>query len=254
MRLPRLASPLILVLALGLSATPAVASTIVVPNFNTSNVGNALDGTDPGSFTARVQQMFGPGQFASIGSPIAIDQMAFRAVPGTGGLTTAADLVDIYLSTSPRLPNLNGGPAALMSMTFADNVGPDSTVVYHGPLAWSTPGCQAVPTCPFDLTLSFQRPFFYNRLQGSLLLDLFVTNLHGSGPGSTDAVDFGQNNPPYGSIASIIGFIGDTTALNFDAGGDITQFRYTALPEPATMTLVLSGLGAAAAARRRRKS
>ena len=248
MRIPRLAS--LLILALALFNNPAIASTIVVPNSNASTVGNTTDGSDDDALglSLRAQQMFGSGQFTSIGSPILIDQFAWRATPGSGPTTGSAAMVDIYASTSPRFPNLNGGPSLLMSTTFADNLGPDNTLVYHGPLAWSSPGCPDGPTpCPFDIFFNFQTPFLYNPLQGRLLLDIFITNL-GGGSGEVDAVHFGDG---FGSVASLIALAGDAVG-EFENGGDITQFRFTAVPEPATMTLMLSGLGALAARRRYR--
>jgi hypothetical protein len=150
--------------------------------------------------------------------------------------------VDIFLSTSPRFPGN-------MSTVFADNVGPDNTRVYHGPLSLNGAGCPAGPTpCPFTVNFTFQTPFLYNRLQGSLLIDLFITDFAPS-VGELDAVDF---SPNVGPVAGLINFADQASGF-FDAGGDVTQIRFTAVPEPATMTLLLSGLGGAAAARRRNR-
>ena len=247
MRIPKLA--FLLILALALFSTPAIASTIVVPNPNATTVGNAQDGSEGETgLSFRAQTIFGNGQFMSIGSPILIDQFAWRAVPGTGPVSSTAAMIQIYASTSARFPNLNGGPSSLMSTTFADNLGPDNTLVYQGPFALSSPGCAAGPTpCPFDLFVNFQTPFLYNPLQGRLMLDIFVTNLN-AGSGVVDAIDFGPN---FGPVATVIALAGDASGF-FEPGSDITQFRFTAVPEPATMTLMLSGLGAFAALRRYR--
>jgi hypothetical protein len=248
MRIPRLA--FLLILAVGLFTTPAVASTIVVPNANASTVGNSSDGSEgETAISFRLQTMFGSGQFSSISSPILIDQFAWRTSPGTGPFSGTAAMVDVYASTSPRFPNLNGGPSLLMSSTFADNLGPDNTLVYHGPIALSSPGCPAGSTpCAFDVIFNLQTPFLYNPLQGRLLLDIFITNLNADGVGELDEVSFGDG---FGPIASLIALAGNA-AGEFQHGGDITQLRFTAVPEPATMTLMLSGLGAFAARRRYR--
>lgn len=249
MRLPKFALAIILTLV---AASPALASSIVVPNGLTNTVGNSDDGTELGLLPpVRLQQLYGSGQFASIGGPLLIDQFAFRVTPGSGPFHIEIGNMDLYMSTSPRFPNLNGGAAALMSTTFAENVGPDNTLVYHGPVSWVSPGCpvNGSTPCAFDLLVTLQTPFYYDPSQGRLLTDFFITGLNGLLPGATDAVDFGEG---FGSVASLVGLQGDPVASDFSHGGDITQFRYTAVPEPATMTLLLTGLGAAGLARRRR--
>ena len=251
MRLPRPVFLLLFALVVGVSATPARAGTIVIPNFNTTNLGNTTDGSDPGlvGISLRLQQLFGPGQFLSIGSPILIDQFSFRPTPGSGSASIGAANVDIFLSTSPRFPN-NAGGNPLMSTVFADNVGLDNTLVYSGPLAVNGAGCPAGPNpCPFTLNFTFQTPFLYNPLKGSLLIDLFITDFAAS-TGELDAVDF---SPNFGPVAGLINVAGQASG-EFDPGADITQIRFTAVPEPATMTLLLSGLGVAAVRRRNRKT
>ena len=249
MRLPKLVFAIILTAI----ASPALASSfVVVPNNRATTVGNSQDNTELGLLPpVRLQQLYGNGQFASIGSPILIDQFAFRVKPDTGAFHIDMANLDLYMSTSPRFPNLNGGAAALMSTTFADNVGPDNTLVYHGPVSWVSPGCpvNGLTPCAFDLLVTLQTPFYYDPSQGRLLTDFFITGLNGLAGGATDAEDFFDG---FGSVASLVGLQGDLVASDFSHGGDITQFRYTAVPEPATMTLLLTGLGAAGLARRRR--
>ena len=77
-----------------------------------------------------------------------------------------------------------------MSTTFADNVGPDNTLVFSGPFTAASPGCpQNLPVCPFDININFTTPFLYNPMQGRLLLDLKVTGYFGV-DGEGDAVSF----------------------------------------------------------------
>ncbi|HUL73781.1 MAG TPA: PEP-CTERM sorting domain-containing protein [Vicinamibacterales bacterium] len=246
MRLHRL----VLLLAFVSVGAPALASSfVVVPNNRASTAGNGTDSVGPGAEPdTRFQELYGGGQFLPIGSPILIDQFAWRVAPGTGVFDATFANVDLYMSTSPRFPNLNGGASALMSETFADNVGPDNTLVYHGPVTMVSPGCAGPAPCPFDLVVTLQTPFFYDPLQGRLLLDFRVSGIFGVVHSFWDDDDYGGG---FGSIASVGGPLG-AIAGDFSASGDITQFRYTAVPEPATMTLLLTGLGAAAAARRRR--
>lgn len=246
---------LALLFAFTVIGSPALASSIVVPNAQATSVGNALDSVGAPDPDVRFQELFGSGQFLSlVNGPILIDQFAFRLAPGTGGINVSLANVDLFMSTSQRFPNLNGGAAALMSSTFADNVGPDNTLVYHGPVHFSSPGCPVNGTtpCAFDLVLTLQHPFLYDPNQGRLLMDFSVSGISGQ-TAYFDSMDFAGFPTPYGSIASVSAPLGSTSG-HFGADGDITQFRFTSVPEPATMTLLVVGLGAAAAALRRRAS
>lgn len=237
-----------LVFLFAVSCLAAFGSTIVVPNFNTTNVGNDTDSTEPGTLPdIRVQTLLGSGQFASVGGPILIDQLSLRAVPGTGPDDFSVTSLSLSLSTSPKFPN-TGGP--LMSTTFADNVGPDNTLVFSGPFTAASPGCAGPAVCPFDINFNFTTPFLYNPTQGRLLTDLTLIGFTGV-DGEGDAVSF--PGPNGGSVASVFGLLGDTSGdLSF--GGDIFQFRYTAAPEPAAGALLFIGAAALALMRRHRSA
>jgi len=228
------------------SSLAAFGSVIVVPNSNTSVVGNETD-TISGTGDFRDQELLGSGQFASVGGPILIDQLSYRAVPGTGPVDFSMTVFNLFLSTSPKFPN-TGGP--LMSATFADNVGLDNTLVYSGPATFHSNGCAGPAVCPFDVSVTFTTPFLYNPTQGRLLLDLKVTGFSGVN-GALDAVSF--LGPNGGSVASVGGGLNATTG-GFDFDGDIVQLRYTAVPEPASGALIVIGATALAVMRRRRAS
>jgi PEP-CTERM motif len=249
MRIPKLFLAPVFVLGFVSLASPSFASTIVVPNGATSTPGNTTDGadmTDP--LTIHVQLLIAAGQFASAGNLLLIDQMAWRSAPDKGPFSMSVGSFDISASTSTRVTN----PAnpAFLSLTFADNIGPDNTPVFHGGGTFSSPGCSGPAPCPFDVLFNFQTPFLYDRLAGNLLLDMVIRDLHTIiKDGALDAVSFDT----FGPMAAAIGLVGSPTALGTDTGGDVTRFRVTAVPEPATMTLLVSGLGAIAATRKRRK-
>jgi hypothetical protein len=231
----------------GASCLAAFGSTIVVPNANTSVVGNDTD-SSAGSGDFRSQELLGAGQFASVGGPILINQLSFRAVPGTGPLDFSMTSLNLYLSTSPKFPN-TGGP--LMSTTFADNVGPDNTLVFSGLFTAASPGCAGPGVCPFDINVNFTTPFLYNPTQGRLLLDFKVTGYSGV-DGKTDAVIF--SGPNGGSVANVSGALNSTTGV-FNFGDDIVQLRYTAaVPEPTPGALVFIGAAALALMRRHRSA
>ena len=250
-RAPPMRSLIVLIGLISVSS-PALASSIVVPNNRAATVGNDTGSIGPGlEPDVRSQQLFGSGQFLSVVSgPILIDQFAFRVAAGTGPFNATLANLDVYISTSQYFPNLGGGAALLMSTTFSTNVGPDNTLVYHGPVTLVSPGCAGPAPCPFDLTVNLTTPFLYNPLQGRLLVDFFVRGPNGIIASFFDADNYGSG---FGSIATVTGAFAATTG-DLGHGGDITQFRYTAVPEPATMTLLLTGLGVAARLRRRVKS
>jgi len=231
------------------SCLAAFGSVIVVPNANTSTAGGQTDTAD-GTGDFRIQELLGSGQFASIGGPILIDQFSYRAAPGTGPLPFTITSFNVYLSTSSKFPNTSG---PLMSTIFADNVGPDNTLVYSGPFTANSPGCAGPAVCPFDVSVTFTTPFLYNPSQGRLLLDLNITGFTG-GTGKFDSVSFvGPPSGTGGSIATLDGGLLDATGhVNFS--GDIVQLRYTAIPEPASGVLVFMGAAALAVMRRRRAS
>jgi hypothetical protein len=231
------------------SCLAAFGSVIVVPNANTSVVGNSTDTTESGpAFDFRAQMLFGADQFASVGGPILIDQLSLRDAPGTGPNDFSMTLLNLYLSTSPKFPNTSG---PLMSTTFADNVGPDNTLVFSGPVTVSSPGCAGPAVCPFDININFTTPFLYNPTLGSLLLDLKVTGYSGV-DGEGDAVSF--SGPNGGSVANVFSDGLNETTGGFDFGGDIFQLRYTAAPEPAAGALVFIGAAALALMRRHRSA
>jgi hypothetical protein len=148
--------------------------------------------------------------------------------------------MNLFLSTSPKFPNTSG---PLMSTTFADNVGADNTLVFSGPLSFSSPGCAGPSVCPFDMSVNFTTPFLYNSTQGRLLLDLKISGFSGVG-GALDAVSFiGPPGGTGGSIASLNGGLNDTAGI-LSFGDDIVQLRFTAaVPEPTSAALLLIGGG-----------
>ena len=112
-----------------------------------------------------------------------------------------------------------------MSSTFADNVGPDNTHVYSGPVSFSGQACavNGTASCSFDYVVNFSTPFLYNPASGRLLMDFFVSGFSDGQSGAFDAEDFSNLPSPYGSVATINGLINSATGT-FSAGGDITRF------------------------------
>jgi hypothetical protein len=138
----------------------------------------------------------------------------------------------LSLSTTSRSPTT-------LSPTFADNIGPDHTLVlFRDPLTLTTANLPGPGnTRQFDLTFPFQRPFLYDPAVGNLLAEFQ------SGPpattGDTIFFDLVAGDPTVNAVAAF----GSSTATTGDVLGIglITQFTVQAVPEPSTFALL--GLG-----------
>jgi hypothetical protein len=150
----------------------------------------------------RLQEVIGSGQFPG---PIVITGIRVRSAPGTGPVSLNYASYKITLSTTQAYPNtVNGHP--LPSVTYANNVGPDATVVYNAAVSGSSPGCAAPGPCPFDLAIAFTTPFSYDPSKGRLLVDLVNSAVTGTPTGSLDGVGF-----PDSITSSITTVSGDPT-------------------------------------------
>jgi hypothetical protein len=112
----------------------------------------------------RYQQVFDAGQFSRLtpGGGL-INRIAFRGHgPGTPFTGTVPQL-QVNLSTTNKSPDN-------LSSTFAENVGPDDTQVFSGPLQTAVT-FTGNPT-NFEVVINFTTPFNYDPAKGNLLLDV----------------------------------------------------------------------------------
>ena len=184
--------------------------------------GNTGTNTSVAGFSGsiRYQELLGPQQLGS--GTIIINQIAFRAYAGTGPLTFTMANMAVYLSTSPLFPNIDNG-RTLMSTTFANNVGPDNTLVFSGPTNVNSPGCAGPSPCAFDVVIPLSTPFVYNPALGSLLVDLQSTGFNATA-GSFDDALFPY--PPGGAVATVSGTLGSPTGT-LSTSGHVMQVSYT---------------------------
>ncbi len=202
------------------SCALALGATVTVPGAWSSNAGTSEPLPILSNSTLRDQELIGPEQFGS-GTALLITKIGFRAFPGSGPLSATATSLVVHLSTSPLFPNTDNGRVQ-MSTTYANNVGPDDTVVYSGPAILSSPGCAGPAPCAFDQQLTLTTPFLYNPTLGSLLVDLQYTGYTATA-GSLDGALFPL--PPGGGVAHVSGVSGATGT--FAPIGHVLQFTYT---------------------------
>jgi hypothetical protein len=185
---------------LAATCTAAIGQTIVVPGLQTTAAGNLA--IPVGAKASHFQEIIGGGQFPG---PIIITSIRVRSAAGTGPVTFNYASYKVTLSTTQAYPNTNNGHT-LPSVTYANNVGPDATTVYNGPVSASSPGCAAPGPCPFDLTLPLTTAFSFDPSLGRLLVDVVSSAATGTPTGSLDGVGF-----PDSSSSTIASVSGDPT-------------------------------------------
>jgi hypothetical protein len=192
------------------ACTAAFGDTLVVPNSQATAPGNV--GLPVGSKANRLQEVVGGGQFPG---PIVITGIRVRSAPGTGPVSLNYASYKITLSTTQAYPNTNNGHT-LPSVTYANNVGPDATVVYNAAISGSSPGCAAPGPCPFDLAVAFTTPFSYDPSKGRLLVDVVNSTATGTPTGKLDAVGFPDSTSS--TVASVSGDPAQATGFLLVAG------------------------------------
>jgi hypothetical protein len=124
--------------------------------------------------TMRYQQVYSSSLFTNVDPRfIYLPTLQFFIGTTNGFSPWTIPNMQVNLSTTSK-------SAESLSITFAENVGTDDTVVF-GPGSYTFPG----PGNQFSgfLLLQFSKPFLYNPALGNLLLDVRI--LDGSGPPDT---------------------------------------------------------------------
>jgi hypothetical protein len=232
-----------MVCAVALALGPAIggkakADLIVVPNANAAVAGNT-DNRFPFLVNGgmRYQQVFAASQFAALGGPQLVTDMALRngifvAQPFTATIAS----IQIALSTTALAPDA-------LSATFANNIGADNKQVFSGSLTLSsTNGPGPGNTHVFDIVIHFDTPFLYDPAQGNLLLDV----RNNSGADAFVGSDFFDAVTAAGDpVSRVFGPEGDPNATvgALDTLGLIVQFgtASTVVPEPSSLVLLSVG-------------
>ena len=241
---------------LGVSST--WAAVVVVPNADAANGGDA-QGPAPfafyGSTGSHDQVIYPSSQFGGFNGPESISSIQFRPFPGSSVSAFSAGTFSISnVTISLSTTSVSEQGANVLSATYASNEGADDAVVYSGPLTLTTTDTNVAggTTKIFDYSVVLQNPFIYNPSLGNLLLDVNIpagATVSGAGFGF---VTFDEVNDVGDGVASIVtgsGALGSTGI--FSTAGPITQFSFSAVPEPASAAALCVGLGGVLLRRKR---
>jgi hypothetical protein len=161
----------------------------------------------------RLQEVYGASLFPA--QPIMIREIRLRpsAVYGRAFSATISNL-QINLSTTARQPDG-------LSVSFADNVGANDTVVFHGAIALSSAfvGPASGPKA-FDIVVPLTTPFLYDPAGGNLCVDW--RNYSGS---TATFVDAGGSTTDHASRGFAIG-ANSTGATTLDTGAEVLQIIF----------------------------
>jgi hypothetical protein len=191
----------------------------VVPAGLDSREGNG--GSSSLSERLRLQEVYRASDFPM--NVIRITELRFRPSVdfGTGVFSDVVSNIVLKLSTTTRQPDN-------LSTTFAQNIGPDETIVYSGALPIQTQfSGPANGPKNFDIVVPLQRPFVYNPNLGNLLFDIqnlsgarirYVVDAEGSADGASRVISLDPNA---------------ATAITADTGADVLAIAYQVVSEAA---------------------
>lgn len=206
------------VFAISLISTAAAAhgAELVVPG-SLENVEGNQSNAFPFNrgISYRYQQVYSASEF-NPSDPVLITEIRFRPDFNAGSSFSAIlPDVQVNMSTTTTAPDA-------LSSTYAENIGPDDTVVSSGPLPLSSDTTGAGPF-DFDIVIPLSTPFLYDPQQGNLLLDI---RNYGGGVWTTafDAEDTIGDSSSRVSTNHIVGDVNSPTAALNDSWGLVTQF------------------------------
>jgi hypothetical protein len=180
----------------------------------------------------RYQQVYDHSQFAGfVAGGEYITQIAFRVHSPGIAFNASISTLQVNLSTTQKAPEA-------LSATFADNIGPDNTVVFpvasvdfSTSVAGPADGPQA-----FDLVLTFATPFHYDPAQGNLLVDIRNSSGTTHDPANDQQIDAVSTGGDSTSRVYNLGDVSAATAgqtgsgFQMDTFGAVTRFISTAAP------------------------
>jgi len=220
---------------LTLMASAAWCFTIVVPDSLEDVDGNShMGGTYPDGM--RYQQVYDASQFTALSGSDWITHVHLRPDQDNG--EPFASTMDIEF----RLSTTSAGPDSL-STTFADNIGPDETVVFSGQWVLSSSDTGPGPR-DFDIELALTTPFAYDPSVGNLLIDVFLYS-------AFDCTDIDAEATAGDSVSAVQNSDIFSPTGQIATNGLVTQF--TIVPEPSGAVVLGAGIICLALLRRLRQ-
>ena len=196
------------------------AQVIVVPNAQATNDGNASATTPTGAASVRSMRIFDASQFAALSGPSFLTQFAWRPDRILGQSGPHSVNLRIYASTTTR-------SVAGLSMTFADNLGADNTLVFNGTLNWTTGNLPGPGnTRQFDIVFPCTTPFLYDPAAGNLLLDMQLSD---DGQSQSITIDTVEGNPTAREIVNTTSSTAVTASFVLPFV-QVVQFTFEPLP------------------------
>jgi hypothetical protein len=208
---------IVLSVFLGLCVTVDLrAQVIVVPNALATNDGNGSGTSTAGPASVRWLHIYDASQFGALSGPSFLTQFAYRPDGILGQSGPRSLTLRIYASTTSRT-------VAGISTTFAENLGPDNTLVFDGTVNMTTENLPGPGnTRQFDYVYTFTTPFLYDPAAGNLALDLQI-----EASGSAITHDTVSGDPAIGRVFSA----GSSTAATGDIrAAHVTQFTFEPPP------------------------
>ena len=211
---------------LGLCVGKTIAASVVAPSENATTPGGGSLGPFGQSGSRYLFVLNGSDFLSAMPEGSLITAVAFRLNESvTAPVQVVVPQLEVWMSTSPVTSQ------TATSRTFAENIGPDETVVFRGDARFASAASPVIPK-PFDLAISLDNPFYYNPRNGSLSIDLRVP-VRADEPVVIDAS---------GGAATIAGALG-SDFNNSKFLGAVVEVQFTTVPEPTTLVLLISGGG-----------
>jgi hypothetical protein len=188
------------------------AQVVVVPNTLATNDGNGTSTSAAGPRSVRWLESYDASQFGALSGPSFLTKFAYRPDRIRDQSGPRSWTLRVYASTTSR-------SGAGLSTTFAENLGPNNTLVFDGTVNLKTGNLPGPGnTRQFDYVFPFTTPFLYDPAAGNLVLSLQI-----EGSGSAVTFDTVSGDP---AIEQLYGFSPSSVTTGTIGVPHVTQFTF----------------------------